>query len=153
MNINTTLIASMDISFPSELGYEIIVRDAVESFAHRHGFAPERLEDLRTSLCEACINAIEHGNQCVAHMRVDVRCQYDRKQFQIEIQDQGIRPFSPPERPYSIAEKLAGVGTLRGMGLQIIAHLTDESGFLENDERGNCFRMVFYCDLDRTSRY
>ena len=27
------------------------------------GFFPERIEDLKTAVAEACLNAMEHGNQ------------------------------------------------------------------------------------------
>ena len=52
----------MELSFPSELGYEKVAREAVAAFARRLGCDRERVEDLKTALGEACINAIEHGN-------------------------------------------------------------------------------------------
>src|SRR5262245_66626724 len=65
---------AMELSFPSELGYEKVAREAVAAFARRLGCDRERVEDLKTALGEACINAIEHGNGRTPGLRVDVSC-------------------------------------------------------------------------------
>ena len=64
--------ATIEMMFPSELGYEKIARDAIGTLARNMGFDAERVEDLRTALSEACINAIEHGNQRQAHLRIHI---------------------------------------------------------------------------------
>ena len=69
-----SISSSIDLSIPSELGYERVVREAAASFAHRLGFATERVEDLKTAVSEACLNAIEHGNAQTPGLRVDVTC-------------------------------------------------------------------------------
>jgi len=69
-----TTARKMDLSFPSELGYEVIAREAVGAFARCIGFEKDRVKDLQTALSEACINAIEHGNMLKPGLRVHLTC-------------------------------------------------------------------------------
>ncbi len=136
--------ASMELSIPSELGYEIIARDAVATFALRLGFPPERVEDLKTALSEACINAIEHGNLLTPGLRVHVVCVYEHERLIVEIHDQGSQRYACTTTPLTMAQKVAGLGSLRGMGLLLIEQLMDEAGFLPEVQDGNCFRLALY---------
>src|SRR5579872_7315983 len=53
----------VEIFLPSTLGYEKVARSAAEAVAQEMGFSDDRIEDLKTAVAEACMNAIEHGNQ------------------------------------------------------------------------------------------
>lgn len=136
--------ANMELSIPSELGYEVIARDAVAAFALRMGFTHERVEDLKTALSEACINAIEHGNMLAPNLRVNVACTCDNNRLLVEIHDQGLKHHTPAQMPLSMADKLAGLGSMRGMGLLLIGQLMDEAGFDPNAQDGNRFRLTLY---------
>jgi serine/threonine-protein kinase RsbW len=133
----------MELSFPSELGYEVIARDAVSAFARRLGLKSERIEDLKTALSEACINAIEHGNSLKPGLRVQISCRLEDELLIIEVLDHGVREFTNGcNAPLSIGDKIAGLGSLRGMGLMLINQLCDESSFVPCSE-GNCIRLAF----------
>jgi serine/threonine-protein kinase RsbW len=134
----------MELSFPNELGYEVVARDAIAAFARRIGMPTERIEDLKTACCEACINAIEHGNSLDPALRVQIICRLQADRFEVDVCDEGRKPYAPPSAPLSIADKLAGIGSLRGMGLMLISELSDESGFVPLSNGGNCFRFAFY---------
>jgi serine/threonine-protein kinase RsbW len=134
----------MELSLPSELGYEVIARDAVGAFARRLGLPSERIEDLKTALSEACINAIEHGNSLRPGLRVQIYCRVEEEQLVIEVIDQGVSAFAPRGGPLSIKDKIAGLGSLRGMGLMLISQLCDEAGFVPCGGSGNCFRFAFH---------
>lgn len=133
---------SIELSLPSELGYEVIARDAVAAFARGLGLPAERIEDLKTALCEACINAIEHGNSLKPELRVQIHCRLEGERLVVEVLDQGVSPFTPQGEPLSIIEKVAGLGSLRGMGLLLISQLCDEAGFVPQGGAGNCFRLA-----------
>jgi serine/threonine-protein kinase RsbW len=134
----------LELSFPSQLGYEVIAREAVASFARQIGLDRERVDDVKTALGEACINAIEHGNQLRAELTIDIVCSYDGQQLLVEVHDQGVQNFVPGSAPLSIEEKIAGLGPLRGMGLLLMTQLADEASFLAETEGGNCFRLAWY---------
>jgi serine/threonine-protein kinase RsbW len=136
--------STIELSLPSELGYEVVARDAVAAFARRLGIPSDRIEDLKTALSEACINAIEHGNSLKPGLRVQVNCRVEEQQLVVEVIDQGVSAFAPHGDPPGIAEKIAGLGSPRGMGLMLISQLCDESGFVAQGSPGNCFRFSFH---------
>lgn len=132
--------------FPSQLGYEKIARDAIGALAHSMGFHAERVEDLRTALSEACINAIEHGNQRRAHLRIHLTCTIARNRLVVVVRDEGLR-FHPDQylETASIEQKLAGLAANRGMGLMLIQQLVDEACFLPSRPgQGNRFRLAMH---------
>jgi len=67
------------------------------------------------------------------------------------VYDQGEKAYVRGSTPLSIAEKLAGLGPLRGMGLMLITELSDEAGFI-SVQKGNCFRLTFYRQSPEVSR-
>jgi serine/threonine-protein kinase RsbW len=135
-----------EISFPSQLGYEVVALDTVTSFVRQIGFDPARIDDLKTALGEVCINAIEHGNQLQAHLRVDILCVHTTQQLLIEVHDYGVQrlDFDMTNAPLSIEEKVAGLGPPRGLGLHLIQQLTDEASCTVDLQGGNCFRLIWY---------
>ena len=134
----------MELSFPSELGYEKVAREAVAAFARRLGCDRERVEDLKTALGEACINAIEHGNGQAPGLRVDVSCIGADDRLEIQVHDRGLKRYEAGGTVASIDLKLRGLAPLRGMGLMMIEQLVDEAGFTESADGGNLFRLVLY---------
>ena len=134
----------MELSFPSELGYEKVAREAVAAFARRLGCDRERVEDLKTALGEACINAIEHGNGRAPGLRVDVSCVGADDRLEIEVHDRGLKRYESSGTVPSIDLKMRGLAPLRGMGLMMIEQLVDEAGFTESVDGGNHFRLVLY---------
>lgn len=131
---------SIDLSIPSELGYERVAREAVAAFARRMGLDYERVEDLKTVISEACINAIEHGNAQAPGLRVDVSCVCEGGCLTIEVLDRGLKRYVG-HLPACIESKLCGDAARRGMGLQIIAQLVDEYGFEAAPCGGNRLRL------------
>lgn len=132
----------IELSFPSELGNEKIARDTVEAFARRCGFTRDQIEDLKTALGEACINAIEHGNQRQPELRVQITCNCDGRQLVVQIYDHGLKVYENELPRVDMARKLSGQAALRGMGLLIISQLVDEAGFSITQSGGNCFWFV-----------
>jgi serine/threonine-protein kinase RsbW len=138
-----SITIAIELDLPSELGYEKVARDAIGAFARRIGFTQERVEDLKTALSEACINAIEHGNGQSPGLRVMVTCSYSDECLAITVADQGQDAVRVPDTTPSITDKVQGCASARGMGLSLIAGLVDEAGFVDRaDGRGNCFRMA-----------
>ena len=54
---------TIEVSLPNRFGYERVAMECASSFAGMIGFSPDRVEDLKTAVSEACLNAIEHGNR------------------------------------------------------------------------------------------
>jgi serine/threonine-protein kinase RsbW len=134
----------IELVIPSRLGLEKVAVDTAASLAKIMGFTEDRIEDLKTAVDEACMNAIEHGNEQNANFKVLVELIADESKLQIDIHDQG-KGISPDliEKP-DIDAKMAGKQKSRGWGLFLIQSLMDEVEFNWSPETGNVTRMVIH---------
>ena len=131
----------IELGVPSRLGLEQVAVDAAAALAKLMGFSEDRIEDLKTAVEEACINAIEHGNQENANVKLLVELTADESKLQVDIHDRGKGLPKRIEKP-DIDAKMAGKQTTRGWGLFLIQSLMDEVEFNWNPETGNVTRMV-----------
>jgi serine/threonine-protein kinase RsbW len=116
----SAITKTFNIDIPSELGFEKIPISAVALVAKKMGFAPARVDELKTVMGEAVANAIEHGNQKNIEARVQIVLTVGAKTLIMEVIDQGKQsiPNIPYERPK---------GTIkRGRGVKWILKFTDE---------------------------
>jgi len=135
---------SVELRIPSELGYEKVAMASAASVARKMGFSPDRVEDLKTAVAEACINAIEHGNQQDADAKVLVVLTAEESRLQVDVRDQG-EPAFPADAPAPrIEDRIAGQVPARGWGMFLIRHLMDEVTFASTPEGGNEVRMVIH---------
>lgn len=141
---NTTRVVELKI--PSELGYERVAREAVATVARRLGFSPERIEELKTAIDEACTNAIRHGGNSDARMKVIVVLTADETKLDILVKDPGVGD-SPPDEVLApdIQAQVEGRNPKGGLGLWLIRQMVDEAYFVEDDKsEGAQFRMIIY---------
>ena len=110
----------IEISLPSELGYEKVATSAIATLADHMGFSTERVDDLKTALSEAVINSIEHGNQLNAQLQVQVIALIESSALTLKIIDQGQQPL--PSLNLARQERLDH----RGWGLFLVKNLVDE---------------------------
>lgn len=136
----------IELRIPSEFGYEKLAMRLAGAVAQQMGFASERVKDLKTAVSEACLNAIEHGNQLDASTQVLVLLSIDADRLSIDVTDEGRGGPPPNQFPEpDIKRKVAGQETLRQMGMYVIQNLVDEAGFVEPAlGGGNQFRMVIH---------
>ncbi len=134
------------LSLPSELGAEKLVRHTLAWILSRLKFGADRVADVQTAVSEACINAIEHGNDCRPGRRFNVVVSYTPEHVDTIVADEGVRPFDlPHEAPATIEQKLAGLAPFRGMGLLLIGQLVDECSFVPAQSgQGNRVHMRVY---------
>jgi serine/threonine-protein kinase RsbW len=136
----------VELHLPSELGIEKLVRQTIAALAHRLELAAARVADLQTAASEACINAIEHGNQMRAHLHLFVTLCATRSYLEVVVLDEGVVRFQPPSVPApTIWAKLDGLAPARGMGLMLMQNLVDEASFVAAEAgRGNRVRLRIY---------
>jgi serine/threonine-protein kinase RsbW len=136
----------IELGIPSEFGYEKIAMKLAGAVARQMGFTLDRVQDLKTAVSEACLNAIEHGNQLDASTKVLVLLSIGADRLAIDVKDEGhggapADTFPQPD----IRRKISGQESLRNMGMYIIQNLVDEAGFVEPElGGGNQFRMVIH---------
>jgi serine/threonine-protein kinase RsbW len=129
----------MEIYIPSELGYEKIAICAAAAVAQRHGLKAERVDDLKTAVAEAVTNAIEHGNQLQAELRVWVGLKLREAALVIDVVDQGCRPI--PALPQEYQDR----PNHRGWGMVLMKNLMDEVEVMAAPDR-NQVRLVAYLE-------
>jgi len=136
---------SIEISIPNKLGHERIAMACSASFAKIVGFRPERIEDLKTAVAEACINAMEHGNKNDPSARVVISMHYNDHIFSVSVMDQG-KGMANSNESYEepdIELKIQQLQTPRGLGIFLIKQLVDEVEFNQTTDEGHMVRMVF----------
>jgi len=79
----------VEVRLPSRLGYEKVAMSTAASVAKLMGFREDRVEDLKTAVAEACINAIEHGNRLNEGLSVGVVLSVDADSLEVKVIDDG----------------------------------------------------------------
>lgn len=131
-------IASIRLS--SEHGHERLAMELVAE-AVKDQLPPARLEQLKTAVAEAVLNAIEHGTQAQGDESVFVQVLAGPNRICVRIIDLGEGgPINPPEKP-DIDRKLAGEQSPRGWGLFLIENMVDELN-IANEEGYHCLELV-----------
>lgn len=139
---------AIELHIPSQIGWERAAMDLAESVAKRMGFPPERIQDIRTAVAEATLNAMEHGHGLDVSQKVLIDLIPQDEKLEINVRDRSSTPFSSTEplgQQPDLAAKLAGIENTRGWGMFLIKTLVDEVEF-SSSQRGNVVRMVVHLE-------
>ncbi len=109
------------------------------------GFSPDRIEDLKTAVAEACINAIEHGNQLDAALTVEVVLSRTDDQLEVKVMDEGHGVREAPGSP-DMDRKMLGEENPRGMGMFLIQALVDEAEWHQGPPGKSYARLMIRLD-------
>jgi serine/threonine-protein kinase RsbW len=121
---------SVEVRLPSRLGYEKVAMSTAAAVAKLLGFKEERIEDLKTAVAEACINAIEHGNLLNEGLSVGVVLSTVDDGLEVKVIDDGKGLRNRPPKP-DIDRKIHGEEDPRGMGMFLIQALVDEAEWVK----------------------
>jgi serine/threonine-protein kinase RsbW len=133
--------SSIELRLPSRLGFEKVAMDTAASVAHLMGFGSDRIEDLKTAVSEACINAMEHGNKLDEALSVSIILSMDEDSLEVKVLDSGEGPKGHTTRP-DIDKKMHEEEAARGMGMFLIESLVDEVEWVSSPPRGSYARMI-----------
>ena len=125
----------------NEIGYERIAMACSASFAQLFGCAPERIEDLKTVVSEAAINAMEHGNKGRTDARVIVYMNCRDGAIHVSVIDEGdgIKEVPPNPNTERIIEEL---DPPTGYGVFLINQLADKVEYNQMTDEGHAVRMA-----------
>lgn len=132
---------NIELQIPSRLGYEKVAMDAAADVARLMGFADDRIEDLKTAVAEACINAMEHGNKFDETLSVGIILSKGTDSLEVKVVDTGSKPLGQVAVP-DIDKKMHEQEQARGMGMFLIESLVDEVEWGNMPRAGNFARMV-----------
>jgi serine/threonine-protein kinase RsbW len=129
----------VEVSIACSLGYEKIATASAAVVAKRMGFSKERIEDLKTALAEACIDAIERSYGEEVRMSVGVTLTIGGDTLQMDVVDSGKGEASDVRAPVLIGD--------RELGMFLIESLVDEVETIAGAS-GNQVRMIVHLVKD-----
>lgn len=115
-----------NITVPMGEDTEMIAAHTIEEIARRHNIQQKTVNQIKTALVEACINATEHSLSPDRKMHLSTRVDADR--ITVTISNRGVRlaDKSPqPEQPESAR---------RGWGLKLMRQLMDDVQIADTDD-------------------
>jgi serine/threonine-protein kinase RsbW len=130
--------------FPMGGDNELLAASAIEQVARRLNFTPEAINQIKTAVVEACINASEHSLS--PDRKIYQRFQVEDDRLSITISSRGILPPNIGELQDAQEPAVASGSQTeerRGWGLKLIQTLMDEVEFERVDE-GTKLRMTKY---------
>jgi serine/threonine-protein kinase RsbW len=138
--------SNIELRLPSRLGFEKVAMGTAASVAHLMGFAEDRIQDLKTAVAEACINAMEHGNKLDEKLCVGVILSVGPETLEVKVLDTGEGPKGPKGHAAApnIDRKMQEEEEARGMGMFLIEALVDEVEWVSSPPSGSYARMVIH---------
>ena len=132
---------AVEVTLCNQLGYERIAMECSASFAKIFGCPADRIEDLKTVVAEAALNAMEHGNQGRANAKVTIFMDFKDDVINVAVIDEGngIREFPP--KP-DITRIIDNMDPPIGFGLFLIKQLTDQVEFARRTDGGHVVKMA-----------
>lgn len=114
---------------------EMLAAHAVEELARKHSFAPKAINQIKTALVEACINAAEHSLS--PDGKIYQKFAFENDRIIITIHNRGVRLADKKSREIKSDE------SRRGWGLKLMKTLMDEVKFEQVDD-GTRISMTKY---------
>ena len=142
---------TVEVRVPSRLGFEKVAMSTAASVAKLMGFRDDRIEDLKTALAEACINAIEHGNRLDEKLSVGVVLSAGVDALEVKVMDDGKGMKTQPgkQKKPDIDRKMRGEEEPRGLGMFLIQSLVDEAEWVAGTDGNSSYvRLVIRLDKD-----
>ena len=133
--------STVEIVLANKIGYERIAMACSASYAEMFGFPKDRIEDLKTIVAEASINAMQHGNKGRPDAKVTVSMKCDNEAMVVQVVDEGggIEEFPPNPDIEKIIEEEE---LMTGFGLFLIKQLADQVEFNQVVDEGHTVKMT-----------
>ncbi len=137
-----------ELTVPSEPGNERIAMEQVSEALHGFNLPSKRMDQLKTAVAEATMNAMEHGNHYLPDKLVSIKVLASSAALSVRITDHGgTRTLStnPEIEVPDIEAKLAELQTPRGWGLFLIKNMVDEMR-ISNDDTHHTVELIMYLE-------
>jgi anti-sigma regulatory factor (Ser/Thr protein kinase) len=134
-----------EFSVPSEPGNERRAMEVVADTVKDLGLAQQRLEQLKTAVAEATMNAMEHGNHFRAELPVLIEVSASDTQLSVKITDEGSGPPDFHAETPDLEAKLEGMQSARGWGLFLIKNMVDNME-VTGDEHHHTVELILHLD-------
>jgi len=105
------------------------------------GFPADRIEDVKTVVAEAVINAMQHGNRERRDAKVAVSMNFKDDTLHVAVTDSGHGITELPPNP-DINRIIENLDPATGFGTFIIKQLADKVEFNEMTDGGHVVKMA-----------
>jgi len=143
---NTDWQMLAELTVPSQPGNERIAMEQVTEAVEVLHLPAKRLDQLKTAVAEATMNAMEHGNHYLSDRPVSIKVMASKSALSVRITDHGgtrTLPSDPGIEVPDIEAKLAELQTPRGWGLFLIKHMVDEMN-ISSDASHHTVELIMY---------
>ena len=132
----------VELKLPNILGAEKVAIEKAANIAKKMGFSMDKIEDLKTAIAEACINAMEHGNKFDENTQVGITFASDDTSLQVVVHDEGdgIDPGKIPKNRIDSD----GLPRRRGYGVFLISNLVNDFSTEYEPGKGNNVKMLIH---------
>ena len=133
-----------EMVIPMGADTELIAAHTVEQIARRVNFGPEAINQIKTALIEACINATEHSLS--PDRKIYQRFRVENDKLVVTVASRGVVPanlVSDNGHEIRVKDEKEDAKSRRGWGLKLIQTLMDEVEFERVDD-GTQLRMTKY---------
>jgi serine/threonine-protein kinase RsbW len=138
-----------ELRLPSRLGFEKVAMSTSATVAELMGFPADRIEDLKTAVAEACINAIEQGNRLDDSQTVLVILSIGESTLEVKVVDHGSGAGKTSVQRPNVDRKISGEEEARGMGMFLIQSLVDEAEWVSDKRGGSYARLAIHLDREK----
>ena len=121
------VLREVELALPMAPEVELEASKMATAIAESIRMSPDRIDEVRMAVVEACINALEHSHATDGEVFVTFQVvgAGDPEKLRILVHDNGVG-FSPEEREEPKIEGKPRLPRKRGWGLTIIQELMDE---------------------------
>jgi serine/threonine-protein kinase RsbW len=134
-NVQTSEMYTLQL--PSKQESITLLENLIEEIADKHNISEDTFANMMTTLSEATINAIVHGNKLDPAKKVIINAEIDPKKIIWTVTDEG-EGFDYNNLPDPTAPE--NIENLTGRGVFIIKHLADQAIF---NTKGNEVELHF----------
>ena len=133
----------VELIIPMGADYELLAATTAEQLARRLKFRPEAINQIKTAIVEACINASEHSLS--PDRKIYQRFRVENDKLVVTVASRGVVPANlASQNGEQLSAQTEGEGkSRRGWGLKLIKTLMDEVEFQRVDD-GTQLRMTKY---------
>ena len=144
-------LREVTLTLPMLPDMEIAASKTATAMAEYMSMSPDRIDEVRMAVVEACINAIEHSGapDRKVHIKFSILGDPVPERLQIEISDLGVG-FEPGEVEVPRIEEKLTANRKRGWGLKIIEGLMDEV-VVKTSSHGTTVRMTKFGQAEKAS--
>jgi serine/threonine-protein kinase RsbW len=121
------ILREVTLTLPMAPDMEVAASKTATAIAEFMKMSPDRIDEVRMAVIEACINAFEHSRAPDRRvtMTFEVVGEHEPEELRITVKDAGVG-FDPAALEEPTIEKKLGEARKRGWGLKIIQGLMDE---------------------------